>query len=220
MVTLIIDNKQGYGRKLKRLLEKEIANCSVTVRSSALEALSEVRNPVYDLLIIGHELPEASVDDFITLLNNTGRKIPVLIIVHNDDNDTLVQNDSLESCIFHVSANAVFQILPFVAMETHKRCQLSRENQELKKRLVKAEVNHNITDIVLNSNHKINNPLMTIMGNTQLLLQDTASFNQNTITRLEKIEQAARKIQEITLDLANDLGSAAEPKDMLKPVKK
>jgi hypothetical protein len=219
MNTLIIESKQGYGRKLKRLLEKELGDCQVTVTNSALEALTELRNPIYDLLIIGHELQEAAIDDFISMLQNTGRKIPVLIIAHSGDMPLISQAESPESCIFTIEANAVPQLLPLIAVEAHKRCLLYRENQELKNELKKTQGNHKITEIALNCNHKINNPLMTILGNTQLLIRDCASCDNKTMTRLEKIEKAAKRIQEITLNLANDLGVSAEPREMLKSSK-
>jgi hypothetical protein len=219
MNTLIIDSKQGYGRKLKRLLEQEIGDCAVVLKCSALEALTELRNPQYDLLIIGHALPEAPIDDFIALLKNTGRKIPVLIISHDSGDDALALDDSLESCIFTISADAAAQVLPMIALEAHKRCLLYRENQELKNELKKSQGNHKITEIALNCNHKINNPLMTILGNTQLLIRDCESCENKTMARLEKIEKAAKRIQEITLSLANDLGASAEPREMLKSAK-
>jgi DNA-binding NtrC family response regulator len=219
MNTLIIDSKQGYGRKLKRLLEQEVGDCSAVLKCSALEALTELRNPHYDLLIIGHELPEAPIDDFIALLKGTGRKIPVLIITHDSDDEASIQDDSLESCIFKISVDSVTQMLPIIAVEAHKRCLLYRENQELKNELKKSQGNQKIMEIALNCNHKINNPLMTILGNTQLLIRDCESCENKNMARLEKIEKAAKRIQEITLSLANDLGASAEPREMLKSAK-
>jgi CheY-like chemotaxis protein len=80
MNTLIIDNKKGYGRKIKRLLEKAIADSSAAAITTVLEALAELRHPHYDLIIIGHPFPEISTDEFLTILTNNNINIPVLII--------------------------------------------------------------------------------------------------------------------------------------------
>jgi signal transduction histidine kinase len=215
MNTLIIDNKKGYGRKIKVLLEKTISDSRALVMCTVLEALAELRHPHYDLLIIGHQLPEISIDEFLAILTNNNINIPVLIIDH-EKTIAATLSDSLESCIFHISADDVPRVLPLIALEAHKRCMLFKENRMLKTELSKAEGNHKIIEIALNSNHHINNPLMTILGNTQLLIRDCETSDSKTIARLEKIEKAAKRIQEITLDVANKLGVSAEPREMLK----
>ncbi|NLI16732.1 MAG: hypothetical protein GX409_10660 [candidate division Zixibacteria bacterium] len=215
MNTLIIDNKKGYGRKIKRLLEKAIADSSAAAIPTVLEALAELRHPHYDLIIIGHPFPEISTDEFLTILTNNNINIPVLIIDH-DTTSTVALSDSLETCVFRIPADYVPRILPMIALETYKRCRLYNENRQLKAELNKARGNHKIVEIALNSNHLINNPLMTILGNAQLLLRDCEKSDTKTLTRLEKIEKAAKRIQEITLDLANKLDTSVEPEEMLK----
>lgn len=218
MNTLIIDSKKGYGRKIKVLLEKAISDSRALVMHTVLEALAELRHPHYDILIIGHQLPEISIEEFLAILANNSINIPVLIIEH-EKTDTATFSDSPESCTYHISADDVPRVLPMIALEAHKRCMLFKENRMLKTELNKAQGNHKITEIALNSNHHINNPLMTILGNTQLLIRDCETSDSKTMARLEKIEKAAKRIQEITLDLANKLGISAEPREMLKSSK-
>lgn len=215
MNVLIIDNKKGYARKLKRLLEDKIHDSQANLKYTVLEGLAELRHPHYNILIIGHQMPEISIDELLSILANNGITIPVLIIDHEikqyDSGD-----NSLDSCVIRLSADDVNRILPLLVMEGYKRCTLFKENQALKSELKKTQGNQKISEIALTSNHHINNPLMTILGNTQLLIRDCDSSNSNTMARLEKIEKAAKRIQEITLDLANKLGSSAEPREMLK----
>jgi DNA-binding NarL/FixJ family response regulator len=219
MNILIIDSKKGHGRKLKLLLENAIEGCIANVKCTALEALAELRNPDYDLLIIGNDLPEAPADDFMAMVKDTGRKIPSLIISNDNDEYFPGDNEPIDSSSYIIAADSVSQMLPLLVDEIHKRYLLYQENLALKAEFKKSQTNYKIVDIALNCNHKINNPLMTILGNTQLLIRDCASCDSKTIARLEKIEKAAKRIQEITLGLANSLGSPSEPQEMLKSSK-
>jgi signal transduction histidine kinase len=219
MNILIIDSKKGHGRKLKRLLENAIEGCVANVKCTALEALTELRNPNYDMLIIGNDLAEAPADDLVEMVNNTGRKIPNLIISHDNDEYFPGTEDPIDSCSYIIAADSVARVLPILVVEIHKRCLLYQENLALKAESKNTRADHKVVDIALNCNHKINNPLMTILGNTQLLIRDRASTDSKTIARLEKIEKSAKRIQEITLGLANSLGSQSEPQEMLKSSK-
>jgi signal transduction histidine kinase len=219
MHVLLIDNKKSHGQKIMKLLENAIAGCLVTTRYSALEALAELRNSDYDSLVIGHDLPEADALEMVALVNDTGKNPPIIIISPENGNLISKDGDAPDSNIYYISNSAISDILPLTLVEANRQYSLSRENRQLKSELKLAQANKKIAEIALNCNHRINNPLMTILGNTQLLLRDSFKGDDKIIARLEKIERAAKRIQEITMNLANSLEVQAEPKEMVKSPK-
>ncbi len=69
--------------------------------------------------------------------------------------------------------------------------------KRLERELVEKERLTAITESIATINHKINNPLMPILGNIQLIRQDASQFQESHKEKLEIIETNARKICEV-----------------------
>jgi len=67
--------------------------------------------------------------------------------------------------------------------------------------------NKKIVEFIQECNHEINNPLATILGNTQLLLHSRLAKDSQSVKKLKKIESEVHKIQKITLKVANNINS-------------
>lgn len=219
MRLLIVDNKKNHAQKIKKLLETAISDCQTTISFSALDMLIELRNYDFNILIIGSDLPEAQAPDIITLAADTGKKPPVIVIMHDHDEIVVREVDTAGCCIYYVSDKVISEMLPLITIEIHKRYLLFNENNHLRDELKKAQASRKIIEIALNCNHQINNPLMTILGNAQLLIRDNAKGDESLLSRLGKIERAAKRIKEITMNLADDLELPDESKDMAKCIK-
>jgi signal transduction histidine kinase len=211
MRILLIDGKKSRSDKTKKLLERAIPSCSVSIKDNGLEGVAEMHHSDCDIAVLNDNLPDGSAKDILSLINNSEPWRPVVII-----SDTKTKHDYefeplSEYCITITNDEAFEKTLALAVIELNKRHLLYRKQLILIKELGQTQTNQHIAETASNSNHKINNPLMTILGNTQLLLRDCNECDEKTIMRLEKIEQAAKKIQEITLDLANNIGIEANP---------
>jgi DNA-binding response OmpR family regulator len=74
------------------------------------------------------------------------------------------------------------------------------ENQEAFIRAQKLEA---ITGTVVSLNHEINNPLCTILGNTELLLKKFLAGDREIVAKLKSIENESHRIKDVTRKLAN-----------------
>jgi PAS domain S-box-containing protein len=72
-----------------------------------------------------------------------------------------------------------------------------REIKRLQAKLLEAERLAAITETVIGINHEINNPLCSILGNTQLLLMDKERFDSKTVSKLKIIEREIARISQI-----------------------
>jgi signal transduction histidine kinase len=219
MHILIIDNKKTHGQKIKKLLENSIADCLAEISYSALEALTELRNTDYSALIISSDLPEAAASDILTLIADSGTALPAIIITDTETEQLYTQIDTAGCGVYYLARKIMAEMLPFAIMEMHKQFILFQENNRIKNELKQAQFGQKIVEMALDSNHRINNPLMTILGNAQLLLRDSPKDNSTTVSRLEKIERAAKRIREITMNLANGLEVQSKPKETAKSLK-
>jgi signal transduction histidine kinase len=133
-----------------------------------------------------------------------GYEFPVIVVMNKKtqfDEGASV----LEGCL-HISRGCGFSEALIITIDNAvKIYKLIKEKQDLQRRLISAEANQMVAEIALKYNHSINNPLTTILGNTQLLLKLFRKGDVQIKEKLEKIEEAAHQIQEITLNLANSI---------------
>jgi PAS domain S-box-containing protein len=73
-----------------------------------------------------------------------------------------------------------------------------REIKQLQSKLLEAERLAAVTETAIGVNHEINNPLCSILGNTQLLLMEEEKLGAKTIRKLRSIEKQIMRIQEIS----------------------
>lgn len=72
-----------------------------------------------------------------------------------------------------------------------------RDAKKAQARLLEAERVEAITQTAISINHEINNPLCSILGNTQLLLMERDRLDPRVIAKLQAIEKQIGRIQSI-----------------------
>ncbi len=72
-----------------------------------------------------------------------------------------------------------------------------REIRKLQAKLLEAERLAAITETAISINHEINNPLCSILGNTQLMLMEREKLDSRTVRKLKSIEREIMRIREI-----------------------
>jgi PAS domain S-box-containing protein len=77
-----------------------------------------------------------------------------------------------------------------------------REVKRLQAQLLDAERLAAITETAISINHEINNPLCSILGNTQLILMTKEKLDKKTVRKLQSIEKEIMRIQEIARKLS------------------
>ena len=82
-----------------------------------------------------------------------------------------------------------------------------REIREVQAKMFEAERLAAITETAISVNHEINNPLCSILGNTQLMLMEKDHLDSRMIKKLESIEKQIARIQ----DIAERLGKITKP---------
>lgn len=81
--------------------------------------------------------------------------------------------------------------------------QALRQLEENQDALVRAQRLAAVTETAVSINHEINNPLCSIMGNTDLLLRRQDLADHDCVRKLKSIERESLRIKDITQKLAN-----------------
>jgi len=74
--------------------------------------------------------------------------------------------------------------------------------RKLNRDIIRAERVSAIKEAAISINHEINNPLCSILGNTQLLLMDRDNLAPAVVEKLERIEEDISRIHDIAEKLA------------------
>lgn len=203
---LLIDNRKTQSRKLKEALEASLEGYRVLTRSSALEALAEAKKAQPKVVIIRDTLAEARAEELRDLIVNAVGLLPVIIMKSSDKKSKKSSEIGENGLVTQLLSPSIAAVV-LAVKENLKIMKLMREIENLRAQLKRAGFNKTIADLTLESSHRINDTLMTILGNSQLLLNDLKGMNAGAQTKLRKIEKAANEIKSITLSLANTLGT-------------
>jgi len=98
--------------------------------------------------------------------------------------------------------NSAKELLGVLLMATN-----INEMKKLQNKLLEAERLAAITEMAIGINHEINNPLCSILGNTQLMLMRKDELDPSIVKKLESVERQISRIQEI----AERLGRISKP---------
>lgn len=131
-------------------------------------------------------------------------EVVALVFVGSKSIEEFVEDDAghLEHLVREVG-EIIDNVVTFVSLRD--------EFEDLKRRCqdaVMSEKMQSIVETAVTINHEINNPLMAILGNTQLLLLKSESLEPGLSEKLKLIEQSCLRIQKVTQKLM----AMAEPK--------
>lgn len=85
------------------------------------------------------------------------------------------------------------------------------ELSEAQAKLLESERLRGVTETVGAMNHEVNNPLATIAGTAQLLLRERERLGPDTSARVERILEAAKRIQHVTSRMASIIQTSSRP---------
>lgn len=86
----------------------------------------------------------------------------------------------------------------------HKELESAHERlKAAQQRLIAQEKLAVVAELAATVNHEINNPLAIVIGNVQCLLIEKTSMSQKSLSRLQRIEEAAIRISETNRKLIN-----------------
>jgi PAS domain S-box-containing protein len=85
----------------------------------------------------------------------------------------------------------------------------AKQAKQKGEKLLGQERKEAVMQTAVTFNHEINNPLTTILTNTQLLLEETEQLDRKIVGRLKRIEEESRRIKRVTETLSSLSNPAA-----------
>jgi hypothetical protein len=172
--------------------------------------IDNVESAAYSLLVICDPSMDPGRKKINAAINYLKNK-PAVITIAND----CAKNNSIPRS----SDNIEINIKPDDNLKDNLLCaigvaikiyELNKKVESLTEQLERSRTDRNVVELTLSYNHEINNLLTTIIGNTQLMLSQSANLDDNIVKKLGKISKDAQKIQEMAISLINIINAPAE----------
>jgi signal transduction histidine kinase len=194
------------GTCLPHLLDADPSNAypdyDISSFGTAHDFLDTLTDHRFDLAIINPKLPDMNCPEFVEQVQARQPELPIVIISENDSPTSAGENSDGVSG-YLIRGREEVDLIPEIVgqFQSGTRLTLKRTAAE---DVDSATANTPLAEMMAATlQHEINNPLMSILGNVELLLNDPACKDAALADRLRIIETSARRIQEITQRLAN-----------------
>jgi len=200
-ILLLQDNKY-HALLIKRELGDKFPQCVVTTFQSAEFALDELRRNVYDIALIDYNPSWYEGLDYIRRLHREMPALKIILLASSDTNH--LSEKALESGVTEfIIKKSDFQmdlasLIKKMGAPAVKKIKLKTG----RKKYDSKEKNDIIELTVGTLAHEINNPLMTILGETELLLHNGYRLAPEIDRKVRVIEESAQRIRSALASLS------------------
>jgi len=192
---LLVEDNNYHALLMEREIEQRYPHSVVTIARSHHEAKQAMRSQGFDVAVVDLDMPDEDSVAFLRRLVDADPQLSVVVISSDNSetqaaeiynagaSDLLVKDRS-----FHVVVpRLIGQVTGSDKIVTNRKRSRSGECDRELTRMIQ------ITSGTLS--HEINNPLMTILGVTELILDDEHQYETATIEKIKIVRDSARRIQ-------------------------
>jgi DNA-binding NarL/FixJ family response regulator len=168
---------------------------------TAHAAVNEIATRRFDIAVLDYDLREFDGLELLQLIRREAIDLPVVLLSERTCEQAASEAINYGAYDFLTKDDTYHLMLPRIIQESLRRAALIRKNRELEERLQTREGTEAIALASATLAHEINNPLMTILGVTDLLSRHPAFADRSSCDKLRAIELSARRIRSAVLKL-------------------
>lgn len=193
--TALVEQNRYHARLMAGELLEKYPSSSISIFSCGQTALSELRRNTFDIAIIGLDLPDVDGLGFVQLIHKEAPHLPIVVIgdappeqavaeVAAAGADEYLAKDGL----FHVTLpDIIGKLYSRLSSDTKRGCSGKKLKQKEQAALIRVTAG--------TLYHEVNNPLMTILGTTELILNNGYECDREVAKKLRIIRRSAQRIQ-------------------------
>ena len=187
---MIVENNRESAERASSGLKKSLKDIGIDMFLTGKEALENSKKQAYDLVVSESALSDMSGFEFFRALEESGAHCPVIIVSSPGMSAEAIKYMRLGAYDYIVKDGELIdsaqRALDLVSVLKEKEL-----NEELRFKIRRYQEHSTITRVF---NDEINNPLMTIIGNVQLLISRPELDKEKSKSKLMAIEKAAQRI--------------------------
>lgn len=202
MRILLLETNRYHALLHERALAEHFSSAIVARFSSAVAALEELQGVVYDVAVIACDADADFDAEMFWQARESNSSIVVVAIGSADTPAALAAAAREWSDHYLIRSEDTPERLPAIISKYYERRQKS-ERHPSSEGLLDARTRSAVIRLTVSTlAHEINNPLMTILGTSELLLDDDKLIGAETASKVRMIQESARRIESTLSDLA------------------
>lgn len=189
---LLVQENRYQALLCRRELGASLSNAVVAVYSHPTDALQEFAHIQYDFAIVDTAMRSLPPDEFVSHLRLVDPTLPMVILVEAKEDDSAWFKLDDRVTVVVKEAN-YHRLLPELI---RKRPRLDFGSTTRADKTLDG-FSHDIDAIVANLENDINNPLMAILGATELILTGTTPVPPEVAHKIDIVRTSAQRIQDV-----------------------
>jgi len=193
----IADSNRFHALLMDREIHKRFNSCVTATFRTAPDALRELRQSRYDVAIIDCNIAFDKGGNLFKLVQLENGNLPILLTAVSGTIQPELDWRKNGRIAFLAKEGTFHILVPQLIDHVLKDGTFYQNGQSLKPRLSTRRKADMINIATRTLAHEINNPLMTILGMTELLLSNYSRRDSEVKTKIEVIEESARRIESV-----------------------
>jgi signal transduction histidine kinase len=194
---LIADSNRFHALLMDREIHKRFSSCVTATFRTDREALRELMQSRYDVAIIECAIAFDKGGNLFKLVQKERESLPILLTGVPGTIQPEIDWSKNGRVAFVVKEGTFHVQVPQLIDHVLKEGIFHLDGLSLKPRLSARREADMINIATRTLAHEINNPLMTILGMTELLLSKYSRRDSEVTTKIEVIEESARRIESV-----------------------
>jgi FixJ family two-component response regulator len=199
----LVEDNAFHAMLFEQAVRDRYPESRIGVYPTAQAYLREMSQNGDDLIAVDYDLPDMDGLQLLTQIRADKPDTPIILITGVGSEQIAVEAMKSGATDYIAKTGDYGATIPRVIKQAYHKQQLILKNRRLEEKALHADKLQMLTSLISTLNHEINNPLMAVLGNVELLLEDEAISDKAVIEKLKIIEASARRIQTFTHQMAN-----------------
>jgi len=200
---LIIEKDEKAASRAADALKNGLGDVNVRICLTGNDGLKYLKGKSYDLVISESRLSDMTGFEILRSLAETGENLPIIILSSASPGDEASEYTKTGVYDYIVKDASFPRSLAEAARKALDLGYVFNEKRRIVQTAVERERDRELSRMAHVLNHEVNNPLMTIIGNVQLLLSKPEVMPVELREKLKAIEDSAQRIARIMVFLAD-----------------
>ena len=200
---LLVEDNKYHAALIERGIIERHPGSSIDVFSTGKAALEACRTHSYDIAVIEQNLSDFDVLELLALLREIDLDLPVIITSTSGSEHLASEAIRSGASEYLVKDSSFHSTIPRLIGEAFRRRVLVLKNRDLEQRLKEKDQVDVVKIAAGTLSHEINNPLMTILGTSELLLEEVRSQDKDLARKIKIIRKSAQRIEQTLGRLIN-----------------